>query len=143
MIVVTALVVAVAGGLLLINTGGTPDPSVASDADWENPDVDVPEGDPEQVDLHEGVRRALVVIAADETTCWNAYIGSEPVQDCGRAIYEVVGAPRALGMNVKSAENEKRFLGIAAWSIDRETLYQSASASKKFATVALSVQPQR
>jgi len=138
-IVLASLVVATIGGLVVINSGDVADPAVATAQNWERLDVDVPEGGAKRLDLHEGIRRAMVVIAAHETTCWNAFILDKSLQGCGRAIYEVLGAPRVVGMNVTSTETDQRFLGMAAWSDDGETLLQSSSSSNKLATVALNV----
>ena len=140
-VIITVVGVVLIGGLvLLLNTGEADDPTVASAEDWERPDVDVPEGGPKLIDLHAPQsHRAIAVFNADDSTCWTGFVGEKPVQECGRVIYEVVNAPRNLGVNVRSTELDKRFVGLAVWDEEGETLYQSASASKDFATVALSV----
>ena len=144
-IIIAVVGLALLGGLLfLLNTGEVDDPTVASAEDWERSDVDVPEGGPKMIDLHAPhPHRAVVVFSADDDTCWTGFVGSKPVQECGRVIYEVANAPRSLGLNVRSTELDKRFVGLAVWDEEGETLYQSASASKDFATVALNVTLER
>ena len=142
LLILVAVVALAAGALVLFNSGEVDDPTKGSTG-WEDPSFDVPEGGPTEVDLKSGVRRATIVVEAADGTCWNAYIGSRSFQECGRHIFAVTTAPKSLGMNVKSTENERRFLGLAAWDADGVTMLQSSSTAAKFATVALNINPPR
>ena len=126
-------VAALIGGLLFfLNTGQETDPSVTPD-DWRAPDI----AEAQEVALGDGEGAGTIVIGADEKTCWNAYVGSEPLDGCGPAVFRVTGAPRTFGANVKSTESEKAFLGMAIWNEDETQELQSVTTKKRYGTVAV------
>ena len=129
-------IVSVTGAFLFfLNTGQETDPRVTPDT-WETPDLN----GAKEIDLDDpDGRRAVVVISADDKTCWNGYIGSRALKSCGASSFTVTGAPDLLGVNAKSTHPDKFFLGLAVWDGEGERMIDSISTKKKFGTVALSV----
>jgi len=133
-IVLAAIAISAVGALALVNTGQETDPGVTPEQ-WQDPDLEAAE----EIDLEdEKAHEAVVVVAADEKTCWNAYIGSQALKGCGNSTYAVVGAPPVLGLNASSRHPEKNFLGLAVWDGAGETMIDSVKTKKKFGTIALS-----
>ena len=116
------------------------DPSEAPDR-WDSldfePERDIP-AESGSIDLRErrGVEASVVVHAA-EKVCWNGYVGSELIEGCGRAIYEVSNAPTVLGLNVRSLSEDPLFLGLAVWDADGETKIHSLETKEPFGTLAV------
>ena len=82
--------------------------------DWDSPEL----APAEELSVGDGKYEALVIISTDDDAkaCWNGYIGSEVIEGCGDAVFDVSGAPRVLGANVRHEEKDKHFIGIALWA---------------------------
>ena len=135
MIVIAIVTVAVAVVLVVVNVGRPNDPTIAPTG-WEEPDLDAAEA----IDLNDDEFDGVVVIAADEKTCWNGYIADKALEGCGNAYFKVTDAPAVLGVNASSKESEKKFLGLAVWDGDGSRLVDRIETNKRFGIVSLAAE---
>lgn len=132
------LIVGVAAAVFLLQSGGADDPSATPD-DWDSLSYEAEGTVEETVDLEDGKGSVTVVVHSDPETCWTGYIASAAIDECGRAVYEVEGAPQALGLNVSSKSKVKAFVGLAVWDASGETKLHSLETKKIFGTLATTV----
>ncbi len=134
-LLIGALIAVGAAIVIILNFGDRPALPTDRPEEWDA--VDAAEASP--LDVGNGDYEATVVIGAQDKTCWTGFVVSEPIDGCGRAVYEVTGAPRALGLNVRHDSATRAFLGLAAWAGDEQL--DKLETKKKFGVVALTVYP--
>jgi hypothetical protein len=139
--VVLTLVLAAALFIVILNAGGPAPDAVESPESWS----DIQDGDQaaaSSVDLGVGNRSVTVIVGAQEKTCWAGFIVSEEIEGCGRVVYDVTGAGRNLGANVRSLAETKAFVGLAVWNERGTSLLESGVTRKKLGVVAFTAYPE-
>ena len=141
--VVVVVAVAVAAAVFLLNDTDEVHEPLASPEGWDSAGYEGPEASEaktESIDLADkkGEGQVDVIVHAAKGTCWQGYIGSEAINDCGRVIFNVTNAPAALGLNVKSIESTRAFLGVAVVDNEGATIERD-DTRKPFGSIVLSV----
>ena len=136
-VVVTLFVVAI-----LVFATAPEDPAEAPDR-WDSLDFQAEQDiSPLEGDIDLGAKKgkdAQVIVHSAEEVCWHGYVGSEPIDGCGRAVYEVTNSPAALGLNASSESTDAHFLGVAIWDAAGDTKLHSLETKKPLDTLAITV----
>lgn len=93
------------------------------------------------IDLAEGNRSAIVLVEAQDETCWRGYIGSETIEGCGTQQFDVSGSPKLLGANVRHDNTERAFIGLTIWDAAGEETLAFDTTRKPLGLVSLSTYP--